>query len=308
MPKLREVLKDHAWKWMGPSVTQDGDPVARHVLHICRRRPVAYLLMEAPGYGKSSIARRLFGRAKVPVVHGDQTLSHVASGKREAPEALRRELEGFSPYRLDQYLQRLFERGLGAELVGLWRAQAGAGDFALDVFVPEAFHGVVEDALVAAGYLPVRLRWNRLGPRLLGAAELDDAADSFYLAMLGESPASTLTTEPTGFIDELTLTHGRLTVRGWAVDRQARLPRQFSASLPGREVLLEGFEKQLRSDVQQHLGLPHALFGFRARIDVEPGLKLSDLAGTFQLRAADNGAALGPPFQLSGQLAKRLAR
>src|SRR5690606_20811239 len=56
MPMLRQVLADYAWKWMGPSVSQDGDPVARHVVHISRRKPVAYLLMQPPGYGKSSLA------------------------------------------------------------------------------------------------------------------------------------------------------------------------------------------------------------------------------------------------------------
>src|SRR3546814_3235331 len=64
MPKMREVLVDYAWKWMGRSVTQDGDPVGRHVIHVSRRRPVAYLLMQPPGYGKSSLASRLFVRSE----------------------------------------------------------------------------------------------------------------------------------------------------------------------------------------------------------------------------------------------------
>src|SRR5688500_8988885 len=34
MAMLRETLADYAWKWMGPSVSQAGDPVPRHVVHI----------------------------------------------------------------------------------------------------------------------------------------------------------------------------------------------------------------------------------------------------------------------------------
>src|SRR3546814_18905512 len=81
MPKMREVLVDYAWKWMGRSVTQDGDPVGRHVIHVSRRRPVAYLLMQPPGYGKSSLASRLFVPAGMAVVSGAPQLSLVAEGR-----------------------------------------------------------------------------------------------------------------------------------------------------------------------------------------------------------------------------------
>ena len=50
MKKLHEVLGAYAWKWMGRSVAQAGDPVSRHVVHVSRRKPVAYLLMQPPGY------------------------------------------------------------------------------------------------------------------------------------------------------------------------------------------------------------------------------------------------------------------
>src|SRR5690606_19579523 len=84
MPMLRQVLADYAWKWMGPSVSQDGDPVARHVVHISRRKPVAYLLMQPPGYGKSSLASALFPKAGIPVVSGDQVLATLASSTAQA--------------------------------------------------------------------------------------------------------------------------------------------------------------------------------------------------------------------------------
>ncbi len=81
MPMLREVLGDYAWKWMGPSIRQDGDPVTRQVIHISRRRPLAYLLMQPPGYGKSSIAGCLFPKAGVSLVSGDSEVSAIARGE-----------------------------------------------------------------------------------------------------------------------------------------------------------------------------------------------------------------------------------
>src|SRR3546814_5434494 len=89
MPKMRVVLFDYAWKWLGRSVTQDGDPVGRHLIHVSRLRPVAYLLMQPPGYGQSSLASRLFVPAGTAVVSGDQQLSLVADGQPAAPEPLR---------------------------------------------------------------------------------------------------------------------------------------------------------------------------------------------------------------------------
>src|SRR3546814_15924653 len=63
MTKMREVLVDHAWKWMGRSVTQDGDPVGRHVIHVRRRLAGSYLSMQPTGYGKRHLASRLGSEA-----------------------------------------------------------------------------------------------------------------------------------------------------------------------------------------------------------------------------------------------------
>src|SRR5690606_8698797 len=125
MSKLKEVLDDYAWKWMGRSISQDGDPVGRHVVHVSRRRPVAYLLMQPPAYGKSSIAARLFPPAEIPVVSGDQKIAEIAQGKLAAPPALRRVIvQGYSPFQTDEAVARVFAAGMGVELVAQWAAQA----------------------------------------------------------------------------------------------------------------------------------------------------------------------------------------
>src|SRR5690606_31263552 len=114
MPKLREILAPYAWKWMGPSVNQAGDPVNRHVLHVSPERRTAYLLMQPPAYGKSTIARSLFAGTDVRIVSGDQVIGQVAAGKLGAPLALAAAItEDYSPYTIDAAIARVFDRGQG---------------------------------------------------------------------------------------------------------------------------------------------------------------------------------------------------
>src|SRR5690606_24789820 len=168
MEKLREVLDGYAWKWMGKSVSQDGDPVARHVVHVSRRRPIAYLLMQPPAYGKTTISGGLFPAAGIPVVSGDRVISEVAQGRRKAPDKLVRAVsKGYSPFSIDEAVQRAFGSGAGDDLVRLWAAEAGGRDFALDAYVPAEQRARVEAALADLGYLPVRMDWERAGPALL---------------------------------------------------------------------------------------------------------------------------------------------
>lgn len=304
MPKLREVLTDYAWKWMGRSVLQDGDPVGRHVIHISRRRPVAYLLMQPPGYGKSSIASRLFVPAGVTVVSGDQQLSMVAEGKAEADERLAALLKSdYSPFRIDEVIRRVFEQELGDELVALWVGQAGDEDFAFDGYVPIEQHGFVEQSLAARGYLPVRLNWDRVGPGLVPANTQGERAEAFYLSLVGATATRDTYGESQGFVDELYLEDGRLVARGWAVDAQGTLPTQLGIRLRSRTTVVETCDKQLRPDVQRHLDLPHALVGYRVSVDARGLLDLAELGANFEIFIPSTSVSL----PLAGPLAQMLA-
>lgn len=311
MAKLREVLQDYAWKWMGRSVMQDGDPVQRHVVHVSRRRPVAYLLMQPPGFGKSSIAAGLFAPAGVPVVSGDQQLALVAQGRQPAATERLRAIvkDGYSPFRIDQVVQQVFAAGLGPEMVGLWIAQSGGSDFAVDAYVPLEYQALVRDQLSAAGFLPVLLQWDRVGPRLLPAEALGQQAEDFYLSMAapGTPRPERLPEDPVGrtvgFVDEVVVQEGRLQVRGWAVDPEGGLPGMLGVRHGGRIVFTEGFEQQTRPDVQRHLQLPHALVGYRATVEIAGIRAVADLAGSDFAVVAGDGSVL----RLAGPLARTLA-
>ncbi len=321
MPKLREVLKDYAWKWMGPSVSQPGDPVTRHVIHISHRRPVAYLLLQPPAYGKTSLANALFAPGHVRVVSGDDSLGRAAQGMIGIPDELRASLESnYSPFALDLSIQRIFEEGLGEQLVALWISEAGEGDFALDAYVPAAYHAIVERILLEAGYLPVALRWERVGLEYLTTRELADQAEKYYLSMAGAEAGSgsgavaKRKRVPMGFIDELTLVHGQLALRGWAFDEDGNLPDSITIGLGGRVFLAEALQKQMRPDVQRHLELVHGLVGFRVQIPT-PGVRdLAAVDGPVEIRAGggngdgDTDRTSGQSFQLSGEVVTQLAR
>jgi SAM-dependent methyltransferase len=289
MPKLREVLADYAWKWMGPSVDQAGDPIMRHVVHISRRRPLAYLLMQPPGFGKSSIASRLFEAAGVRVMSGDQSIATIAKGQLAVSPALHGAItEDYSPFRLDQVIARVFERGLGGDLVDAWTHGAGPGDFALDMFIPAEYQRLVVERLTQCGYLPVSLDWERVGPAPMPAAALAEQADLFCDTLRGNEP------DPAdgglrGFVDDLGIVDGRLRLRGWAIDAEGRLPDVLCVRINGREYLVPSFETQERPDVQRHLLLSHAEAGYALVLDV-PGLeRLSDIGEDFAVTSTAGG-------------------
>jgi len=314
MTMLREVLADYAWKWMGPSVSQDGDPVPRHVVHISRRRPIAYLLLQPPGYGKTTIAKGLFTPAGVPTVSGDEVILQVVKGKKEAPPALRDLLsEDFSPFRIDQTIRKVFEAGWETELIKLWLREAGDGNFALDVYIPDEQQAVVESLLAQAGYLPVTLRWDRVGAGLPSADSIARQAEAYFLSLTDVEPKTdeaagekTVRDQSAGYVDEFVLGGDHVSIRGWAVDRSGAAPRSLAIKLDKRVHHISAFERQARPDVQQHLGLPHSLFGYRLSLPVASGSDADKLLKTLEVRAGDAENRLGPPLSFAAPLLQRL--
>lgn len=309
MLMVREVLEGYAWKWMGPGAPVDGDPVKRQVFHISRRRPLAYLLMQPPAYGKTSIAKTMFGPGQVVVVSGDELVAHIARGKNDADAGLSVLVsEDFSPFRLDAAIRKAFDGGAGARLVEACISRAGKGDFALDMYVPQERQALVEQLVADAGYLPIVLRWSRPGAALPSQEETARQAEAFCLSLAGPSThaMAVATNAPwlpagCGFLDEVAYDEGRLVLRGWAVNKDGDMPGQISVGIDDRVLLVGNFERQIRQDVQRSLGLPHALLGYRITLDV-PGLKLRSIARSLRLQIPD-----GAVFGRSGPLEQMLS-
>ncbi|MNM37859.1 trans-aconitate 2-methyltransferase [compost metagenome] len=296
MPKVHEVLAEYAWKWMGPSVSQDGDPVDRHVLQVSHHRPLCYLLMKPPAYGKSTISRDLFVPAGIPVISGDDVLSRIAEKKIEVSGRLVTVVsDGFSPFHLDAALRSVFEQGLGGELLEVCANCAGGGSFALDMYVPDAQHAFVRGCLYGHGFLPVELDWERPALASLSEEESTLVAESFYMSLVngasadsGEMSRTSWDGHACGFIDEIDYRLGMLTLRGWAVDTTGQLPAIIEVAVGEQRNSVSRFERQLRQDVQVALRAPHALLGYCIELPMA-GLNARYVAENLQVVAQHIG-------------------
>jgi len=153
--------------------------------------------------------------------------------------------------------------------------------------------------LEARGYMPVQLRWDRPGPAPMSAEMAAQMGEAFYLSMLSpqhEGGTGKVVVQPAGFVDELALVgDGRLSVRGWAVDADGSLPTDIIVRCGRRACAVEALTRELRPDVQQHLGLAHALVGYRLTVALPEMKSVDELAR--KLRA---GTSSGTVFQFSG--------
>ncbi|QOW24169.1 class I SAM-dependent methyltransferase [Lysobacter sp. H23M47] len=285
MAQLKRTLIDYAWKWMGPSVNQDGDPVPRHVIHVSHRKPIAYLLMQPPAYGKSSVASRLFPPAKVPIVSGDEIIQRIAKRELSAPGKLQDLIEkDYSPFSIDKTIQRVFDKKMGGELVQVWVAEGGDEDFAVDGFVPAKYQAQVEAQLAEAGYMPVTLRWERVAPSLVPLDSLNEQTAEFNRSLsvagreAGDNADKGARQSSAGYVDEVKIQDGHVVVRGWAIDATGSAPEQLVLGIGADRTFVEVGDPQERKDVQRHLELPHAKLGYVIKLPVPVETDFAGLA------------------------------
>ena len=305
LPKLKEVLRHYAWTAIGKSVMQRGDPVPRMVLHVRHRRPIAYLLMEPSGYGKSSLARILFQPAGIRVVGGDSVIHKIGRGKAAADPALDEVIRrDYSHRRINKATERIFEAGLGGRLVELFAAQAGGGDFALDAYVPVEHHAEVVRALEGRGYLPVTLEWERVAKPSTSQTDADERARAYFATLAGgEAEAPAALARPLPFkgtkicIDEISLKRGRLHVKGWALDCAGAAPAILALEVDGTRHVFERYEVRPRPDVQKHYSLPHASCGYLLTLSFDQSIDPDELKSKVSLYGGQSLDALSGPFR-----------
>lgn len=313
MGAVRELLAGYAWKWMGQSSAQAGDPVGRHVFHVSGMRPMAYLLMQPPAYGKTTIADGLFRPAGIPVVSGDNLLLRISRGERSAPESLASLLaESFSPFEVDKSIHQMFERGAAEAFMAVVIEEAGGSTFALDAYLPAERHAWVQAWLSQHGFLPVVLSWDRVGGGLLSAEDAESRAEDYFMSLVGgcgEVRASTIEIpkEGLGFVDDVDVVDGLLRIRGWYVDAGGSVAGSVMVRLGGH--LLEGapLERQTRPDVQQHLALAHSLVGFVVRVPIPSSDSGSHALSSVAVYAGAGSSVQEQPLPLAGLLAEKLA-
>lgn len=270
--KLGNELKDYAWKLIGHSVAQAGDPLPRYVVHVRKLKPYAWLLMQDPGSGKSTIGRRMFGiTSGVPIISGDHTYLQVFEGQHPVSDKLRALInEEFTPACIDRLTRRLMEEGLAEEIVALWASRAGFRDFALDSYVPEAYRQQIKDALQSLGYFPVEICWDH-APLTHShlACEKADGYQMHLKDMVRTRPAESvritkwLKAGATSWVrwhldspndGDWLVNEETIRVAGWLVAANS-LEREFEIYVSGRPGKLRFRPQQVRIDVLR------ALFG-----------------------------------------------
>jgi SAM-dependent methyltransferase len=309
--QLEEVLTPYAWKRVSPSVAQPGDPLPRYVFHIRPRKPVAYLLMEPPAFGKSTISREVFQRAAIKVVSGDAIISRVADGTLTAPADLTAMVQQqYSPLRIDQVIINVAKAGLLNSLVRLFLQEASGQDFSLDAFIPRDFHAEVARLLSNDGYMPVKLTWDRVGEDPSSNDVLAGRAAAYLVSLQNQvnavSAIDSAVNLPfkgtTGAVEHVAIDKGRLMVRGWALHESGEMPRVLQLSIGGRKIVIRKFEKQSRPDIQKHFGLSHAFWGYLMTTTLAPEPKPEDVLG-IQVFGGNEGESLSGPFRKVGHLA-----
>ena len=336
--KLARVLEPYAWKVIGHSVNQPGDPLQRYVVHVRKLKPCVYLLMGRPGSGKSTLARKLFKKARVPVISGDAFYQQVAQGKHDAPAPLQ-ELIGtdFSTASIDRTTRKVFEAGHARDMARLWSASIGYEDFALDTYVPEAFQPAVCDAFTEVGYFPVSMEWG-LGEGLMPRQDAEHRAVAYaqHLATHHVSDVTVASVTRLARPDQLTpplrwhldspvageeLEPGQpVRLAGWVLtlDGDHARAELYLESSRGREI--HEFNKP-RSDAMRHVfdsdkGMPRLWHqqpcGFRIEIPfealaegVELGIVLDGEAFPLASVALEASDAHGKPG-IAGRLFKKL--
>lgn len=271
------------------------------------RKPLAYLLMQPPAYGKTTIAKQLFKPAGIQIVSGDETISAVAKGRLAAPSQLTEAIRSkFSPLTINESTHQVLDAGLVEGLVKLYMGQSKGQDFVLDAYVPMEFHTTFSKLIAVEGYSPVMLKWNRVGVPLPPAQKMVERANA-YFTHLGAATensnsdrlgASLPFRGTTGFVERVALEReGHMTIRGWALHETGEMPSVFRIVLQQREIPIISLTKQSRPDVQRHFQLPHALFGYIVTTRAVEEAKVSDVRGEIHVFAGLTPEKLDGPFR-----------
>lgn len=305
-PKLHEVLAPYAWKLVAESTLQKGDPTPRYVLHINARKPVAYLLMEPGGFGKSTLCRELFAPAGVPVVSGDACMVDMAEGRIQADPALLAVVKAnFSKITIDDTMRAVVAADLVLALAQVWLQQAKGQTFVLDASLLADRHVFVKNFFQSHGYMVVTLAWDRPGTKLQRIHQSDALADSFFERLLAGPEANQADTfvhrmpftGTLGAVTQLRVNREQFEVSGWAVHDNARMPAVIEVQVGDSRTVVTTFQREPRPQVQSRLKLPHAQYGFRICLPMPPGVEPARVRELVQVRGGSDVNSLSPPFR-----------
>lgn len=161
--KVTEMLADYAWKNLGVSVKQKGDPLERFVYHVTAKRPYMLLAMSKPGSGKSLLATELQTHSTLLCVCGDQIYKEIATGQLNSSPGLHQLCQQmFAPEKILGLAEKIFEDDhLATEMCDILATQARSMNCYIDTYVPESRHALVTSEMYKLGFYPAVIDFPR---------------------------------------------------------------------------------------------------------------------------------------------------
>lgn len=220
--QLQEVLAGYAWKIIGHSCEQAGDPIPRYVVHIRKLRPAVFLLTSQPASGKSTLCRTAFANSSMPVVSGDTVLGRIARGQLAAPQPLLQLVSAsYDSTAIAQLTDKIFTAGLSETLFDIWCTTAGDGQFVLDAYLTDEQEVAFKNYLTERGYLPVTLSW-QMDVSMANQLDAQQRAEAYQRYLEQAEPPESLRCFK---VAPLPSQHGRQMLPHWHLDS----PRQGQA-------------------------------------------------------------------------------
>jgi hypothetical protein len=298
-----QALVGHAWKLLGMHLDPESGQPAVSVYQLRHKMPLVYLLLNPPGYGKTTIARSMFKDPATPLVSLDKLLVDIAGGHFTADAALTQAIsQDFHPHRIGSVIDKLFAAGLQTELLKAAITRSGGKDFALDGYVPAAKVPLVRQAFSELGYVPVLFDWQPTWDLPVSASSSEQKLEAYqrWLAALAKLPPSpgnkSLPGEVRGHIDACVWQGQTLTVKGWVASRRGERINTLKVEVAGQTHWQDNFQRIPRADVQKHLDHFDAELGFSFSVSLPRDLERAAVLDALKIYAGANAHELHGPL------------
>lgn len=163
--KLRAMLSSYAYREIGESASQAGDPAPRYVFHVFNKYPVAILLLDNPYSGKTFVANTVF-KDSITRISGDAVYRQIMQNDIDAPEQIKKIImdnSGVGHIECAPVTSLICENNLLSQLCDA--LYQGKDDFVLDMWIPAGFREKMCELWDRKGFFVINSSIYRAGAR-----------------------------------------------------------------------------------------------------------------------------------------------
>lgn len=153
--KFLEMVKEYAFKYIGKSVKQDGDPIERYVYHIYNKKPYAILLMDNHYSGKTATALDIFNK-DIIYLNGDSLLQKICNdGEKEEIHKIYKKLNNQDRSNSALLISCICKNNLLENILNIIVQEATSKSFILDMFIPAEHRNKAIECLKNKGFFVI---------------------------------------------------------------------------------------------------------------------------------------------------------